>query len=107
MHISNWTIYDLKQRIYEQYGMDRELVPQRIELYYRGVKLELDHKTLEDYDIKKGATIFLRDKGLQVPMRACKLMIFSSPVFMLLVMDQFRVEIYQYLMEELNLNLTR
>jgi hypothetical protein len=44
-------------------GTEPELIPHRQELFHGGVKLELDHKSIQHYDIQPGATIHLLDKG--------------------------------------------
>jgi hypothetical protein len=55
------TVFDLKQMIYEAQDKDPVFTPERQTLFYNGIKLEFDHKSISHYDIKAGATIFLQN----------------------------------------------
>lgn len=48
-------------------------------IYYNGQRLEIDHKTLDFYDIKPGSTIYLLDLGFMIPIRLSKFIVNSGP----------------------------
>ena len=74
-------IFDIKELIYKNAMPEYQILPERMSIFYQNVKLELDHKTLADHDIKQGATIHMRDDGYFIPSRIGKFMTLSGPIF--------------------------
>jgi hypothetical protein len=70
------------------------MVPARQTLYYKGVKLEFDHKTLRHYDIKAGSTIHLQDQGSQIPLRMAKWMVMAGPPVIFSLFSAYHEEIF-------------
>ena len=62
------------------------------------MKLELDHKSLNHYDIKPGATIHMQDDGYQVPLILGKLAVYSGPPFIFYMYSVNNMEIMNRLM---------
>ena len=110
-----FTIYDLKQKIYESGKLTFNLVrmmkllivlfylvaapnfiPERQVLSYNGIKLEFDHKGISHYDIKAGATIHLQDQGMMIPLRLSKFIVNSGPIVLFTLFRNSHLDIYEF-----------
>lgn len=99
---TDFTVYDLKMAIHER--LSDNLIPQRQELYVGGVKLELDHKPIQYYDIKECSTVHLHDKGFQLPKRPCKLLVYLGPMLIMWIFSAHRILMFEYILPRSFLN---
>ena len=72
------------------------MIPERQQLFYNGIKLSSDHKTLEFYNIKAGATIYLKDQGIMVPNRVSKITIYMGPPLIFYLFHLYHTEIFTF-----------
>ncbi len=72
--------------------------PERQQLYYNGIQLELDHKTLTHYDVKPGSTIHVQDVGELIPRRLGKFIIYLGPILCFYLYSKYLYKVFSFLM---------
>lgn len=87
--------------ILEKAGFDTCVFrPERIELYYNEQLMELDHQSIDVYNIRNGSTILLYDTGTQIPLRISKLTVYFGPLLIVWLFSRYHIYIFEFLMSK-------